>query len=251
MADINLERKDATMWPWVVGLLALALVIWGVWAATDETNGDLAFDDPEGTTPPAAETMGEDWQQDETEGVPSSVRDFLNDCSVAMAPGAGTQQPGQTGDPQTGQEPQEPAGQEPTGQMTQEGQTQGEQQESPAEYAENCIDLMITAMDDMVEDDPQLDPELDRLRERADALGEEDSESPQYTTHVHEILTSAANLLEQVQQTRPAPQEAQTELQEVQRAADEIQADVPIAQQTEGLSRFFQRAGTAMQMMGE
>lgn len=242
MADINLERKDTTMWPWVVGLLALALVIWGVWAATDGRDGDLAFDDPDGTTPPAAET--DEWGQDQDQmaSAPESVRDFLNECAVGVAPGQ-TGQPGQTGEngqTQAAQQDTDPdlPGQSDTGQ-------------EPAEYAEECIDQMITAMEDVVEDDDQIESEIDRLRERAEALGAEDSESPQYSTHVQEVLTSAANVLQQIQQARPGAQEVQSEVQEAQRAADEIQPDVPIAQQTDGLSRFFQRAGTAMQMMGE
>ena len=28
MADINVERKQRSIWPWIVGLLVLALLIW-------------------------------------------------------------------------------------------------------------------------------------------------------------------------------------------------------------------------------
>ncbi len=30
MADLNVERKSPGVWPWVLGLLVLALVIWGL-----------------------------------------------------------------------------------------------------------------------------------------------------------------------------------------------------------------------------
>lgn len=30
MADINVERKGPSVWPWVIGLLVLALLIWGL-----------------------------------------------------------------------------------------------------------------------------------------------------------------------------------------------------------------------------
>jgi hypothetical protein len=246
VADINLERKDATIWPWIVGLLALALVIWGVWAATDGTNGEVAFDDMDGVT----ETR--EWGEEQTAEVPSSVRDFLNECSVAVSPGQAGQrdamdqpgQPGQTGQAQTGQ--QEPAGQQ---------DTWGTQDQSdPAAYTENCIDMMITAMEDVADqgeqENEQISEELSRLRDRADALGEDDAESLQYSQNVQSVLTSAANLLQQIQQHRGGMQ-AQSEVQEMQRAAEEIQPDMPVAQQTEELSRVFQRAGTAMQMMGE
>ncbi|MEX2581946.1 MAG: hypothetical protein WD766_01655 [Gemmatimonadota bacterium] len=30
MADINVERKGPSVWPWVIGLLVLALLIWAL-----------------------------------------------------------------------------------------------------------------------------------------------------------------------------------------------------------------------------
>lgn len=30
MADINVERGGPTIWPWVLGLLVLALLVWGL-----------------------------------------------------------------------------------------------------------------------------------------------------------------------------------------------------------------------------
>lgn len=30
MADINVERKGPSIWPWVVGLIVLALLIWAL-----------------------------------------------------------------------------------------------------------------------------------------------------------------------------------------------------------------------------
>lgn len=36
MADINVERRGPSIWPWILGLLVLALVIWGVAEMVDE-----------------------------------------------------------------------------------------------------------------------------------------------------------------------------------------------------------------------
>jgi hypothetical protein len=246
VADINLERKDATIWPWIVGLLALALVIWGVWAATDGTNGEVAFDDMDGVT----DTR--EWGEEQTAEVPSSVRDFLNECSVAVSPGQAGQQDAMDQPGQTGQTGQAQAGQQdPAGQQD----TWGTQDQSdPAAYTENCIDMMITAMEDVADQgewqDENISEELSRLRDRADALGEDDAESLQYSQNVQSVLTTAAGLLQQIQQIRGGMQ-AQSEVQEMQRAAEEIQPDMPVAQQIEELSHVFQRAGMAMQMMGE
>jgi hypothetical protein len=54
VADINVQRKQGPgAWPWVVGALVLALVIWGIIELTGG-NG-IAQEDLPGTAPPAAE----------------------------------------------------------------------------------------------------------------------------------------------------------------------------------------------------
>jgi len=60
VADINVERKGPSVWPWVVGLLILALLVWGLmelFGGAPETNGstaspDTTFIDSLGGTPP-------------------------------------------------------------------------------------------------------------------------------------------------------------------------------------------------------
>lgn len=32
MADINVERKEGSVWPWIIGLVVLALLIWLLWS---------------------------------------------------------------------------------------------------------------------------------------------------------------------------------------------------------------------------
>jgi hypothetical protein len=52
MADINVERKGPSIWPWIIGLLVLALLIWAVAEMVDRD--DRVADTVE-TTVPAAE----------------------------------------------------------------------------------------------------------------------------------------------------------------------------------------------------
>ena len=35
MADIDVERKQGRIWPWIIGLIVLALLIWALWALFD------------------------------------------------------------------------------------------------------------------------------------------------------------------------------------------------------------------------
>lgn len=46
MADINVERKGASMWPWIIGLLVLALLIWLLFSLMDSDDDEVAFDEP-------------------------------------------------------------------------------------------------------------------------------------------------------------------------------------------------------------
>lgn len=42
MADINVEHKDRSIWPWILGLLLLGLLIWGLIELLDDDDDDVA-----------------------------------------------------------------------------------------------------------------------------------------------------------------------------------------------------------------
>ncbi len=47
MADINVERKSPGIWPWIIGLIVLALLIWALVAAMDgDDDAEVAVLDP-------------------------------------------------------------------------------------------------------------------------------------------------------------------------------------------------------------
>jgi hypothetical protein len=55
MADINVERKGASIWPWILGLLVAALLIWAL-AGLFGDDEEVETVDPAaevGMTPPA------------------------------------------------------------------------------------------------------------------------------------------------------------------------------------------------------
>lgn len=41
MADINVERKGPSIWPWIIGLIVLALLIWALTELFDDDADDL------------------------------------------------------------------------------------------------------------------------------------------------------------------------------------------------------------------
>jgi hypothetical protein len=60
MADINIDRKRASVWPWILGLIVLALLIWALYELFDrdddlpETVGALTQPTPAQLAPAAA-----------------------------------------------------------------------------------------------------------------------------------------------------------------------------------------------------
>lgn len=54
MADINVERKGPSIWPWIIGLLVLALLIWALVEMFDSDEPEVAAVDPVATAPMVA-----------------------------------------------------------------------------------------------------------------------------------------------------------------------------------------------------
>lgn len=61
MADINVERKGANIWPWILGLIVAALLIWALMGLFGDDDADVELVEPASevgpnpqTTPPPA-----------------------------------------------------------------------------------------------------------------------------------------------------------------------------------------------------
>lgn len=63
MADINVERKGPSIWPWIIGLIVLALLIWALMSLFGGDDNDVVTtqttEEPVATTEPMPEPMGE------------------------------------------------------------------------------------------------------------------------------------------------------------------------------------------------
>ncbi len=76
MADIDVQRRGHSIWPWVIGLVILALLIWLVAEIfvgersriTEGPEGPTAVEEPAKVAPPPAKTA------------PGAVTDYANTC---------------------------------------------------------------------------------------------------------------------------------------------------------------------------
>ncbi len=63
MADINVERKGPSIWPWIIGLLVLALLIWAIAEMVDTDEEEMArveeVEEPVAAVPTPAPTVPE------------------------------------------------------------------------------------------------------------------------------------------------------------------------------------------------
>lgn len=46
MAEIKVERKSPSVWPWVIGLLILALLVWGLTELLTDSSEPVLTDQP-------------------------------------------------------------------------------------------------------------------------------------------------------------------------------------------------------------
>lgn len=54
MADINVERKGPSIWPWVIGLIVLALLIWALMELFGRSDPGVVEGEPVATAPVTA-----------------------------------------------------------------------------------------------------------------------------------------------------------------------------------------------------
>lgn len=83
MADINVERKGPSIWPWIIGLIVLALLIW---ALVEMFGGD----DDAANVAPVADTVGA-YQTDTLQQQPMTPDTFgqqpMTGDTMGMQPG--------------------------------------------------------------------------------------------------------------------------------------------------------------------
>ena len=209
MAEIHIERKERSVWPWLlVGLLALALIAWMVTRrGVDDRLGTVAVDSAAGavfdSAPEAAAATND--------ALPAPVASFLTFVEENRARSAA----------------------DSTHDYTSDG----------LRYLAGALDVVVRR--DTV-GRQSLDAQVGWLRARADTL-QRDWRSSHHARATREAFVSAASLMQALQQQRYP--DAMDKVTGVVNASQGVRADVPLLQQKAEVQQFFDRAAEAIRTM--
>ncbi|MGH7504569.1 MAG: hypothetical protein ACRELX_02920 [Longimicrobiales bacterium] len=207
MAEIDLQQKRRPVWPWILGVVVVALAIWGIAEVVAPGEEELAETDPIEVVAPGAEVQPQpDAVPVEPVGdeLPESVRTFTRTAQGFAA-------------------------------------TEMDQQH---EYTANAIRQLVPALEVVVARDTvggmAVQQQLDRLRAAADGIQQTQWTADTHADQVKSALTTAAGLLAQLRQDIAGADPAiEGAVEEIRAAADELVADQPLLDQRETVQRFF------------
>jgi hypothetical protein len=212
VADINVERKGPSIWPWIIGLLVLALLIWALIEMFGDRDQVAVTDRTVATEPATAEQpvapVGPTDQ-------PAVFATFQRDCV------------------------QVPAGQE-----------MGLQHEYTANCLRLLADGLEDVVRRDPATQANLQPQVQAVRQRADQLQQTAADNVQHANMARDAFTSAATAMENIHQQRfTGEAQLQPQVQQVRQSAEAINPQTPLLEQNQTVNQFFQRSWEVLQTM--
>lgn len=210
MADINVERKGPSVWPWIIGLIVLALLIWLLTelfsddADTAAVVTDPVATEPMATTPPTDPTMT---AAAGMENLPAEVQTYLTSC---------TEQGGT-----------------PAGDMAAEHQ-----------FTVSCFEQLHAAMNAVSTTQATTRADatapLETMHSSVQQLQASDPSATNHSNLTRDAATSAANAFQAIRGGTAGT---------VQQSAEGIQADTQLLQQRDAVHNFFREAGNELRSL--
>lgn len=214
MADIDVERKKASIWPWIIGLLVLALLIWALMEMFES-------DEPEvvGTDPVAAPVVMPDAAAPMDTAMPPALSTYMADC---------TQEQGA-----------------PSQDMGMEHQYTVNCLQQLREALNSLITREQVA-------DTNVSARFDEYTSTVQQLEGSDPSATTHAGLTREAATTAAEVIAAMEGAWFAGnQQVQSAASEVRSAAEGIQANVQMLEQRDSVRGFFREAGDAVRMMAQ
>lgn len=216
MADIDVERKGPSIWPWIIGLIVLALLIWllAEWLGGDD---DVVVEEPvPAAVEPAAPGIA---PAAPPEGIPAEVQSYLSDCTEEF--GA------------------------PEGDMGLQHQ-----------FTVECLQKLRAGLNAVIVLDTvggvDVQQQLDDYTAAVQQLQASDPSALTHANLTRDASTSAVALMEGMQRFYFAGEAAVSgAVGEARQAAQGIQGEVPMLEQRDSVHGFFREAGDALRAMAE
>lgn len=209
MAEIRVEKKKS-IWPWILGLLLLALILWAVFEAMDRDEPVVAGE-PVETVPAEPDRGG---FADEA-AVPAEVEQFASTCVTDVAPEA-----------------------------------MGREHEYTVQCIEHLAASISAVIERPERVSLDLQQRVQEFEETAQRLEESDPESQEHAGMTREVFVSAADLLNSVQEELYIGQsEIDQQVSQLEQTAAAVKADTPMLEQREDVQAFFQQAADALRNM--
>ncbi len=221
MADINIQKKERPVWPWVLGILAVLALVFFLFRNND----------------------GDDRRQAATT---TTTRDTVDRTATGAGIGAGAGAGAATG---TAAREDMPRGVENFVEYVNENNARQEAS-LDHEYTADGINRLARALDDLADranvDGDDFDARKDRLKEQADAI-QKDPHSLQHANIIRDAFTSAADMMETIQ--RQAYPDHGNQVSQVRQAANNINPNQQTLNQKQQIESFFERSSQALQAM--
>lgn len=210
MADIDVTRKGPSIWPWIIGLLVLALLIWGLAEMLGDDDDDI---DPITTeevipAPVAVEDPG-------LGAVPPVVTEFAETCAVSTA-----------------------------------NADMGAEHRFTTDCVRRMTAALDGVIQRNNISGTDVDQRLANFRQMADALEGSSPEATDHANMVRNVFMSASDLMSAVYQASYSTvQQMGPEVTQIRDAAQAIQGDTQLLNQQDAVTTFFREAGEAIRMM--
>jgi hypothetical protein len=223
MADINIQKKDKPVWPWVLGILAVLALVFFLFRNND----------------------GDDRRQAATT---TTTRDTVDRTATGAGIGAGTAAGTERGT--VAREEELPGSVEDFVLYVRETDARQEA-DLNHDYTADGIRHLARALDDLADhanvNGADFNTRKERLKEKADAL-QRDPHSLQHANIIRDAFTSAADVMESIQ--REAYPNHNNHVNQVRQAANNINPQQQTLNQKQQIEAFFERSSNALQAMG-
>lgn len=210
MADIDVERKGPSIWPWILGLLVLALLVWLLveWLGDD----DDVVDQPVATV----------------------VDDTLGAAAAPVTAPVGATAAG---------------GQQMQQYMTTCAPAQPQEMGLQHEYTANCIELLAGNVESISAQAQgvNVQSELDRARQNAQQLRQSAADTTVHARLTSEALSSLATAIDRVQEAQYPNMGGQVD--QLQQTVQNVEASGTLLDQREPVQNFFRQAGDVLNSM--